>query len=144
MTIAIHLPRETDQRLEVLASRTGRTKADYVREFIERGLDDADDYDLAATVLERVRTGEERVHSATSVRKDLDLDGAARRDDLIPPLIFHHPRRVLMDRDVGPREFGPETGLDLITDRMGTAERLVVGQFDVELNHRDVPGATGA
>lgn len=74
MTIAIHLPRETEQRLDVLASRTGRTKADYVREFIERGLDDADDYDLAATVLERVRKGEERVHSAANVRKDLGLD----------------------------------------------------------------------
>ena len=54
--------------------RTGRTKADYVWEFIERGLDDADDYDLAATVLERVRKGEERVHSAANVRKDLGLD----------------------------------------------------------------------
>jgi RHH-type rel operon transcriptional repressor/antitoxin RelB len=32
-----------------------------------------EDYYLAADVLERVRKGKEKVHSAADVRKDLDL-----------------------------------------------------------------------
>ena len=36
---------------------TGRTKAFYLRELIERGLADLEDYYLAADVLERVRKG---------------------------------------------------------------------------------------
>lgn len=74
MTLSIHLPRKTVQRLDILAARTGRTKTDCVREFIERGLEDADDYDFAVAVLGRVRKGEEQVHSAANVRKDLGLD----------------------------------------------------------------------
>lgn len=74
MTLSIQLPRKTEQRLDILAARTGRTKTDYVREFIERDLEDADDYDLAMAVLERVRKGDEQVHSAANVRQDLGLD----------------------------------------------------------------------
>lgn len=33
-----------------------------------------EDYYLAAEVLERIRKGQERVHSADSMRKDLCLD----------------------------------------------------------------------
>jgi RHH-type rel operon transcriptional repressor/antitoxin RelB len=33
-----------------------------------------EDYYLAADVLERVRKGQEKVHSAADVRKDLGLD----------------------------------------------------------------------
>jgi RHH-type transcriptional regulator, rel operon repressor / antitoxin RelB len=74
MTVAIHLPRDTEQRLDLLAVKTGRTKTDYLQEFIEKGLDEAEDYYLAAAVLERVRKGQEAVHSAADVRRDLGLD----------------------------------------------------------------------
>ena len=57
-----------------LASHTGRTKAYYLREIIEQGLGDMEDYYLAADVLERVRKGQEKVHSAADVRCDLGLD----------------------------------------------------------------------
>ena len=50
-----------------------RTKAFYLRELIERGIEDLEDYYLAAEVLERIRKGEERVHSAADVRRDLAL-----------------------------------------------------------------------
>ena len=74
MATSIRLSPETEQRLALLASQTGRTKAFYLREMIERGLDDMEDYYLAADVLERVRKGQERVHAGTDVRRELGLD----------------------------------------------------------------------
>ena len=74
MATSIRLAPETEQRLDFLASSTGRTKAYYLREIIDHGLTDLEDYYLAAEVLERVRKGKESVHSAADVRKDLGLD----------------------------------------------------------------------
>lgn len=74
MATSIRLAPETEQRLDFLAARTGRTKAYYLREVIERGIEEMEDYYLAADVLERVRMGREKVHSAADVRKDLGLD----------------------------------------------------------------------
>lgn len=74
MPTSIRLAPETEQRLNYLASHTGRTKAYYLREMIEQGLEQIEDYYLAADVLERVRNGQEQVHSAADVRRDLDLD----------------------------------------------------------------------
>lgn len=74
MATSIRLAAETEKRLDFLASHTGRTKAFYLRELIEQGLEDLEDYYLAASVLERVRKGQEQVHSAADVRKDLGLD----------------------------------------------------------------------
>ena len=74
MATSIRLASETEQRLDFLASQTGRTKAYYLRELIEQGLDDMEDYYLASEVLERVRKGQEQMHSAADVRKDLGLD----------------------------------------------------------------------
>jgi RHH-type rel operon transcriptional repressor/antitoxin RelB len=74
MATSIRLTADTEQRLHFLASQTGRSKAFYLREIIEQGLEDLEDYYLAADVLERVRKGREKVHSAADVRKDLGLD----------------------------------------------------------------------
>ena len=74
MPTSIRLPEDVEARLDFLASQTGRTKAYYLREIIERGMDDMEDYYLAADVLERVRKGEEKVHSTSSVRQSLGLD----------------------------------------------------------------------
>ena len=74
MATSIRLPPELEQRLDNLASQTGRTKAFYLREMIERGLEDMEDYYLAADVLERVRKGEEPVYSSEEVRAELGLD----------------------------------------------------------------------
>ena len=73
MATSIRLSPETEQRLNFLASQTGRTKAFYLREVIERGLDDMEDYYLAADVLERLRQGKEKVHSSADVRSALGL-----------------------------------------------------------------------
>ena len=74
MATSIRLAPETEQRLDFLASQTGRTKAFYLREMIEQGIEEMEDYYLAADVLERVRKGKEQAHSAADVRQDLGLD----------------------------------------------------------------------
>jgi RHH-type rel operon transcriptional repressor/antitoxin RelB len=73
MPTSIRLDAETDHRLGALASQTGRSKAFYMREMIERGLDDLEDYYLAASVLERVRKGEEQVYPLEAVERDIGL-----------------------------------------------------------------------
>ena len=74
MATSIRLAPEIEQRLDFLASQTGRTKAFYLRELIERGLEDMEDYYLAADVLERLRKGQEKTYTAANVRADLGLD----------------------------------------------------------------------
>ena len=74
MATSVRLPANVEQRLDFLAAQTGRTKAYYLRELIVQGMEDLEDYYLAADVLERVRKGEEQVHSSTEVRKSLGLD----------------------------------------------------------------------
>ena len=74
MATSIRLAPEADQRLDFLASQTGRTKAFYLRELVERGLEDLEDYYLATDVLERLRKGQEKTHSAADVRSALGLD----------------------------------------------------------------------
>lgn len=74
MPTSIRLDPAIERRLDFLASTTGRSKAYYLREIIEQGLEDMEDYYLAADVLERVRKGQEPVHSAVDVRADLGLD----------------------------------------------------------------------
>ena len=74
MPTSIRLEPDVEERLSFLASQTGRTKAFYLREIIDRGLEDIEDYYLAADVLERLRKGQEVTHSADDVRKALGLD----------------------------------------------------------------------
>jgi RHH-type rel operon transcriptional repressor/antitoxin RelB len=74
MATSIRLTPEVEQRLDFLATQTGRTKAYYLRQIIESGLEEIEDYYLAAEVLDRVRSGQEPVFSASDVRKDLGLD----------------------------------------------------------------------
>ncbi|MGA8429149.1 MAG: CopG family transcriptional regulator [Candidatus Sulfotelmatobacter sp.] len=73
MPTSIRLSEQDEQRLDFLASETGRTKAFYLRQLIENGLDDLEDYYLAADVLERIRQGKEKVHTSAQVRSELGL-----------------------------------------------------------------------
>ena len=74
MATSIRLSPELGSRLNALAAKTGRTKAYYLRQIIENGIAEMEDYYLAAAALERVRKGHEAVFSATAVREDLGLD----------------------------------------------------------------------
>ncbi|WP_436798763.1 type II toxin-antitoxin system RelB family antitoxin [Mesorhizobium escarrei] len=58
--------------MDFLAAKTGRSKAYYLRELIERGLEDVEDYYFAAEVLERIRSGEEDVMTAEDFWRGLD------------------------------------------------------------------------
>ncbi len=74
MAVSIRFDPEIEQRLDQLAAKTGRAKSYYLRELIEGGLDDIEDFYLADAKMERVRRGSEKLLDATQVRKDLGLD----------------------------------------------------------------------
>ena len=74
MAVSIRLDPEIEQRLDYLAAQTGRAKSYYLRELIEGGLDDLEDFYLADATMERVRKGEEAVLDAAEVRKSIALD----------------------------------------------------------------------
>lgn len=73
MATSIQLTPDIEHRLDYLATQTGRTKAFYLREIIERGLEDMEDYYLAVDVLERVRKDQEQVYSLDEVERRLGL-----------------------------------------------------------------------
>ncbi|MBI3089230.1 MAG: ribbon-helix-helix protein, CopG family [Candidatus Tectomicrobia bacterium] len=72
MATTVRLSPDVEKRLNFLAAQTGRSKAYYLRELIERHLEDLEDYYLAAAVLERVRKGEEEVMSAEDFWRGVD------------------------------------------------------------------------
>ena len=74
MTVSIRLDPEIEQRLDHLALQTGRAKSYYLRELIEGGLDDLEDFYLADSAMERVRKRQENVLDSLEVRKSLGLD----------------------------------------------------------------------
>ena len=74
MPITIQLPPEAERRLTELADRTGRGVDFYLREMVQRGLEDVEDYYLAQEIMERVRKGEERLYSDAEIREALGLD----------------------------------------------------------------------
>ena len=74
MPTSIRLAPDVEKRLDFLASQTGRSKAFYLRQVIEQGLDELEDYYLAADVLERVRGGQEETRSSDQLRSDLGLE----------------------------------------------------------------------
>ncbi len=64
MATSIQRTPDTERRLDFLVSQTGRSKAFYLRGIIERGLEDLEDYYLAADVSECLRKGAEKVYMA--------------------------------------------------------------------------------
>lgn len=74
MAVSIRLSPNIEQRLNQLVAQTGRAKSYYLRELIEGGMDDLEDFYLADATMERVRKGQETLLDAAEVRKELDLD----------------------------------------------------------------------
>ena len=74
MAVSIRLDPEIELRLDQLAAQTGRAKSYYLRELIEGGLDDLEDFYLADATMERIRKGQEKIISGSQVRKALGLD----------------------------------------------------------------------
>ncbi|MCT0206859.1 DNA-binding protein [Synechococcus sp. CS-1332] len=76
MATSARLDPATEARLDRLASETGRTKAFYLRELIEQGLDDLDDAYLGAAAVERIRLGQERTYSLDEMVAELGLNAS--------------------------------------------------------------------
>ena len=74
MAVSIRLDPAIELRLDQLAAQTGRAKSYYLRELIEGGLDDLEDFYLADATMERIRKGKEKIISGSQVRKELGLD----------------------------------------------------------------------
>ncbi len=74
MAVSIRLDPEIEERLDHLAAQTGRAKSYYLRELIEGGLDELEDFYLSDATMERVRRGGEKLLDTARVRKELGLD----------------------------------------------------------------------
>lgn len=70
--LSVRLPAEIEARLQALAKATGRSKSYYARQAILEKLEDMEDANLGAAVLERIRMGKEPVLSPTDMWHDLD------------------------------------------------------------------------
>jgi len=64
---------ELDARLARLAQLTGRTKTFYVRQALERQMDDLEDIFLADKVMTRIQSGEEKAHTIDELERALGL-----------------------------------------------------------------------
>ncbi len=74
MATSIRLAPQTEQRLDRLASNTGRTKAFYLRKMIEKGLEDMEDlYDAEQATLAR-RAGKSESISLEQVMKQYGME----------------------------------------------------------------------
>jgi RHH-type rel operon transcriptional repressor/antitoxin RelB len=74
MPASVRLDPAIEARLESLVRLTGRSKAFYLRELIEQGLDDLEDVYLGAAALEaHRRSGEDGIPLAM-LMKDLGLE----------------------------------------------------------------------
>ncbi len=60
--LAVRLDKDTENRLATLATETGRSKTFYVKEAIERYLQNMEEIYLAERSLERFRAGEKTYH----------------------------------------------------------------------------------
>lgn len=71
--LTIRLPAEMETRLNVLADATNRPKSFYVREALERSLEDIEDVYLAEAALERFRASGEKAIPLEEVERRLGL-----------------------------------------------------------------------
>jgi RHH-type rel operon transcriptional repressor/antitoxin RelB len=72
--LAIRLPEGIEERLDVLAKETGRTKTFYVREAILEHLDDMEDVYLAEKRLSDIRAGNSKPIPLNDVMKRYEME----------------------------------------------------------------------
>lgn len=73
MTISIPLPPDIEQRLEIIAARSGRSKAAQAQALVEMGLDEVESYYRAVDTRDRVRNGTEAVTGLDDLERELGL-----------------------------------------------------------------------
>lgn len=75
MPTSVRLSHETEERLDHLAASTGRSKAFYLRELVESGLDRLEwEYSVAQNAVD-IRAGHRQTVPSDDVRRDLGLEG---------------------------------------------------------------------
>jgi RHH-type rel operon transcriptional repressor/antitoxin RelB len=74
MPTSVRLDPAVEARLESLSRVTGRSKAFYLRELINQGLDDLEDAYLGAAALEAHRRSGEASIPLAALIEDLDLE----------------------------------------------------------------------
>lgn len=72
-THTVRLPKELSQRLGVLSKTTKRTKSYFIREALERTLDDLEDAYLAESAYEEFIKSGEKAIPLEDVERDLGL-----------------------------------------------------------------------
>jgi len=75
MPIAVRLPDDMEQRLTILAKKTGRKKSFYIKEALMNYLEDMEDIYLAEKAIENIRTGQSTTISLVDLEKELALEG---------------------------------------------------------------------
>lgn len=76
--ISIYLDAFTEQRLRKLAADTKCSVSFYVRELINHGLEDIEDYYRAEMVSACIRSGKEKVYSEAQVRHSIEQASVVR------------------------------------------------------------------
>lgn len=72
--LSVRLPKETEDRLVALSSRTHRSKSYYIKEALEKYLEDEEDYSILVSAYEEhLRTGE-KTHSLAEVKAELGIE----------------------------------------------------------------------
>jgi len=71
--ISVRLPENMENRLAVLAQATNRPKSFYIREALERSLEDMEDVYLAEAALERFRASGEKAIPLEEMERRLGL-----------------------------------------------------------------------
>lgn len=72
--ITINLPIAMEKRLAVLAHATKKTKSFYIREALERGLEDMEDAYLAESAYERFQSSGEEAIPLEKVMQEYDME----------------------------------------------------------------------
>ncbi|MDR1045827.1 MAG: DUF6290 family protein [Candidatus Adiutrix sp.] len=72
--LTIRLPDEIESRLNILAEATKRPKSFYVREALERSLEDIEDVYLAEAALEQFRAGGEKAVALEELERRVGLE----------------------------------------------------------------------
>ena len=73
--LTVRLPDDIEDRLNTLAKTTNRPKSFYVREALERSLEDIEDIYLAEKRLEDIRAGKSKTVPLEEILKRYGLEG---------------------------------------------------------------------
>lgn len=72
MTVPVILPPDLEIRLQALADKTGQSTDAQLRQIIDLGLEDLEDYYAAHDVLARIARGEEKVVTSEEFWRGMD------------------------------------------------------------------------